>query len=239
MNFTRKHNIIVKDDVIFEKGTDGDTYYDENEFATKLKGSDDKLTVLARKKYVDGEISTLKKYVDDENKKQDVKIDKNAADIVDLSGRVTTNENDIGNLQIGYGQLKSDASLLNAWYAKKIKYDTDWVDIDILNGFKLNDNGYFGYKIEMGVLYLSLSNVITKDGLSGIPVVMGKLPTEIGNMLKTNFKAPCGYTKVATPNTADVSIYVLSNTGEIECLSLVTQTVPGIFGCTLSIPLDY
>lgn len=105
-DFTRKHNTKVIDNKKYEFGIDGDTYYDEKEYGVKLKGSKDDITVLARKKYVDTEIATLKKYVDDENQKQDVKIDKNTADIVDLSTRVTTNESEIS-------ELKNEVSLLD------------------------------------------------------------------------------------------------------------------------------
>ena len=94
-NFTRKHNIEVRENKKYEFGTDGDIYYNSQELGVKLKGSDDKITVLARKKYVDTE-----------NQKQDVNIQQNADDIEALDERVTTTEEEIS-------QLKTDVSLLD------------------------------------------------------------------------------------------------------------------------------
>lgn len=152
-DFTRKHNTEVIDDKKYEFGIDGDTYYDETEYGVKLKGSKDDITVLARKKYVDSEIATLKKYVDDENKKQDVKIDKNTADIVDLSNRVTVNETDIDKLQLGYGQLSNDVSILNNWYSKLTSGDIPMTSAKLI-GF--NTDSSLNYCINMNTLYISL-----------------------------------------------------------------------------------
>lgn len=161
MDFLRKHNISVKDDVVFEKGTDGDAYYDKNEFGVKLKGSHDKVTVLARKKYVDGEIATLKKYVDDENLKQDVKIDKNTSDIVDLSTRVTTNEQEIT-------QIKNDVLLL----------DTTLVSTNIT----LTPNSEFELK-PTGLK--AIFTVINKK-ITAIRLYIHELNTTIGELSPTN-----------------------------------------------------
>lgn len=174
-DFTRKHNTEVIDDKKYEFGIDGDTYYDEKEYGVKLKGSKDNITVLARKKYVDNEIATLKKYVDDENQKQDVKIDKNTADIVDLSSRVTVNETDIDNLQKEYEQLNTDVSALNLWKSNLTEKNVDFTPLP-LDDTKFT--GTLGYTIRQGIIYIN--GMLTPVTYTANSVaLLTKIPTEL------------------------------------------------------------
>lgn len=172
-SISRVYKVKVEDGKKMPLGVDGDIFIDKENAAIKLTG--DKLTVLASKKYVDGEIATLKKYVDDENQKQDVKIDKNAADIVDLSNRVTVNETDIDNLQKGYGILNTDVSALNLWKSNLTEKNVDFTPLP-LDDTKFT--GTLGYCIRQGIVYIN--GILTPTTYTANSVaLLTKIPDEI------------------------------------------------------------